>query len=712
MKNIRLSLTFIHSILIVLFLFIIILPAIYWAYLNYEKTVHKSISDYFKQTNNIVETVIEQENKTLNNIALNLSNDFSNKKLESINEEDISDSISSEIEGIDLLFLRYKNKTVDFSTSLFDTGVIIGKYTDEDLLRSKIVTVKIDDIYYSALLVTKQISNSETGHILGSITVGKIFNDNFTLVSYIKEKSNTNNISFMLENKILATTLEEGSFEYKEMLQSFSLLNEYDFYTNDNRIISKQALTLFGNNTNIFVVTSINNSILKSLNNGFTEQILLLGILFIIVSILSYFIITAIVVKPSSQLLKFAQDVQHNKDATYVKGVVNEYNNIAHGLKNIIGELRDVKEQYSLAIEGTQDGLWDWNIKSNKVYFSDTFKVMLGYEKEDDLNSNNFWEESIFKEDFKAAKENIIKHFTGLNDYYENTYRFKCKNGSYKWMISRGKALFDENKRAYRMVGFHTDVHHMKELERENKQKEKLLYQQSKMASMGEMIGNIAHQWRQPLSTISTASTGIKIHKELDILTDEQLLTTMEIINNTAQHLSQTIDDFRDFFNPNNVTNDFTIQEVVNKTINILISQFNSKDIELIQDIQDTQIKGLENELIQVLINIINNSRDALLEKHNTKRLIFINSFKSNEEVVILIKDNAGGIEENIINRIFEPYFTTKDKKVGTGIGLYMCEEIIHRHMNGDIKVENADFNYENINYKGALFTIKLPLFS
>ncbi len=244
----------------------------------------------------------------------------------------------------------------------------------------------------------------------------------------------------------------------------------------------------------------------------------------------------------------------------------------------------------------------------------------------------------------------------------------------------------------------------------ELEKQQNILYQQSKMASMGEMIGNIAHQWRQPLSTITTASTGILLEKELGLLQDQTLKDSLNRINKSAQYLSKTIDDFRNFFNPEKVKNYFLLSNVFATTFDLLSAQFNSQNIEIIKNIEDVEINSYENELIQALINILNNARDELKNKDLAHKLIFISASKNDNEVIIKIKDNAGGIAKENLNKIFEPYFTTKHKSQGTGIGLYMTEEIIVRHLKGSIEIRNDEFTYENSSYTGAEFTIKIPL--
>ncbi|RXI43776.1 histidine kinase [Malaciobacter mytili] len=243
---------------------------------------------------------------------------------------------------------------------------------------------------------------------------------------------------------------------------------------------------------------------------------------------------------------------------------------------------------------------------------------------------------------------------------------------------------------------------------KENIKKDNLIAYQSKMASMGEMIGNIAHQWRQPLNAISSASSAIKLQKELGVLEDEFENRTLDSINENVQYLSKTIDDFRNFFNKNKQTSKISLNDSISKTLSLVYAQYKNKDIEIIKNIEDIKIKSLENELVQVLINILNNARDELIKIEN-ERFIFINIKDENNSVLIEIKDNAKGIDKKIIDKIFDPYFTTKKDTNGTGIGLYMSKEIVTKHLKGEIKVQNVKYKYNEKMYKGASFIIRLP---
>lgn len=245
---------------------------------------------------------------------------------------------------------------------------------------------------------------------------------------------------------------------------------------------------------------------------------------------------------------------------------------------------------------------------------------------------------------------------------------------------------------------------------RELIQKETILNQQSKMAAMGEMIENIAHQWRQPLSVISTVATGAKLKKDLNLLSDSEFYETMEIINNSSQHLSNTIDDFRNFFSNDKEVISFDVNEAINKALSLVTSKLKNRDIQIIKSKDEITVLGLKNEFIQVILNIINNAIDAFETLKDSDKYIFINSYKENENLILTIKDNASGIKEEIINRIFEPYFTTKHKSQGTGIGLYMSLEIIKKHMHGELLVSNKEYIYNNNKCKGAEFKIIIPL--
>ena len=240
-------------------------------------------------------------------------------------------------------------------------------------------------------------------------------------------------------------------------------------------------------------------------------------------------------------------------------------------------------------------------------------------------------------------------------------------------------------------------------------EQELIILEQSKLASMGEMIGNIAHQWRQPLSVISTGVTGMQVQKEFGLLEDKQFSETCDMINKNAQYLSKTIDDFRNFIKGDRVKVVFKLENEIDSLLILLEGTIKNNDIKVILDLEkDITINGYENELTQALINIFNNSKDVLKEKNVKEKLVFITTRKEKDKVKISIKDNGGGVPSDIIGKIFEPYFTTKHKSQGTGLGLHMTYNLIVRGMAGEIVVNNVSYEYNEKKYDGAEITIIL----
>ena len=243
------------------------------------------------------------------------------------------------------------------------------------------------------------------------------------------------------------------------------------------------------------------------------------------------------------------------------------------------------------------------------------------------------------------------------------------------------------------------------------KQQELQLIKSEKMAAMGEMIGNIAHQWRQPLSVISTASTGIIMQKEYDILDDDKLIEICTAINDNAQYLSKTIDDFKNFIKGERTKQIFNLKNDIGSFLNLVEGSIKTHNINIILDLQeDIKIDGYKNELIQCLINIFNNAKDVLVEKKIKDKFIFISTYKKEGKAIIKIKDNADGIPKDILPKIFEPYFTTKHKSKGTGLGLHMTYNLIVDGMGGTVEAINQTYDYKGKQYSGAEFVITLPI--
>jgi len=235
-----------------------------------------------------------------------------------------------------------------------------------------------------------------------------------------------------------------------------------------------------------------------------------------------------------------------------------------------------------------------------------------------------------------------------------------------------------------------------------NREKEQLLVQKSKFIALGEMISNIAHQWRQPLSELSSILMFIKFKYDLNALDSQTMDKKSKEATQVLEYMSHTIDDFRNFFIAKKDKEEFYLYKAVDSVINIISSTLNNYNIKLKINIdKNIVLKTYLNEYQQVLLNIINNAKDVLIEKNIKNPKITIGAYEEDDYVVLYIEDNGGGVLVEPKSKIFEPYFTTKEDSNGTGIGLYMSKIIIEKNMQGKLRVRNTK--------DGALFSIYAP---
>jgi PAS domain S-box-containing protein len=275
------------------------------------------------------------------------------------------------------------------------------------------------------------------------------------------------------------------------------------------------------------------------------------------------------------------------------------------------------------------------------------------------------------------------------------------KNGGYYWVYAIITPEFDEDGNIKSYMAIRYDITAKKDFEKQTTQ----LMQAEKLATLGEMIGNIAHQWRQPLSAISSTASSMKMQHELGILDNDDIPEHTQSIMDKASYLSETINTFRDFIKNEKKYKDLVIQDEMKQAINITLAVLKDAEIDFVDNIDydvPIQTKMVSGELPQVIVNIINNAKDILIEKEIKNSKIIISLISKDDKAIITIEDNAGGIPESIIDRIFEPYFTTKHQAQGTGLGLHMSYQIITESLGGNLYAQNSDI--------GAKFYIELPL--
>ncbi|WP_456323102.1 response regulator [Hydrogenimonas sp.] len=299
------------------------------------------------------------------------------------------------------------------------------------------------------------------------------------------------------------------------------------------------------------------------------------------------------------------------------------------------------------------------------------------------------------KVDLETLKEGFD---AGANDYIRKPIVNDIELLSRVKNALKLKASMDK----YKELAENLDEKVRQELEK-NRFKEQLLMHQSKMASMGEMIGNIAHQWRQPLSALSLSVQKVKMLHEKDKLDTQILKQATEKSLMLIERMSGTIDDFMGFFRQNKARTPFDVQSATEETLTLLDAslQHNCIEYDFIESDGKIVVEGHKGEFSQVILNILSNAKDILKERKIKNPKIEIEVSLDEENVTIEIKDNGGGVPVEIIDRIFEPYFTTKEEGKGTGIGLYMSKVIIEKNMGGGVGVRNEE--------NGALFWIKLP---
>lgn len=279
---------------------------------------------------------------------------------------------------------------------------------------------------------------------------------------------------------------------------------------------------------------------------------------------------------------------------------------------------------------------------------------------------------------------------------------FEYPNGEQKYLYTTTSPLRDIHGTILGLVGNSVDLTDIKKLEQELETKDEVMIAQSRSAAMGEMIGMIAHQWRQPISIIAMGVNNILADIELGLVSEEGLQTEAKVIMNQTQELSKTIDDFRNFFKPVKEIDELEISTLIGTTLDVVGKSLKNNNVTLVLELNSIKkFKTYSRELMQVLLNIINNSKEALLGNLNKDKKIVLSTQDFEEYLEITVCDNGGGVKDEISTKIFNPYFSTKDAKNGTGLGLYMSKTIIEKHLMGELTFNNTR--------DGVCFIIKIP---
>ena len=352
-------------------------------------------------------------------------------------------------------------------------------------------------------------------------------------------------------------------------------------------------------------------------------------------------------------------------------------------------EILQQKEELELIFNYSKDGIAILDLNTRFLNFNNSFIEMTGYTKDELLEKTAFG--MLVDKDIDKNKIIIKKILEeGFITNHEETFAFKEKRVFTNFSVS-----LLPNKETLLMII--KDVSSLK-----------VLQEQSKLASLGEMIGNIAHQWRQPLSLISTVASSLRVKSEYDMLTKEDINEVSASIVKQTEYLSNTIDNFRDFIKGDKLYTNISIKDVLENSLTLVSASLNNNFVNLILELDDDlTIFGNKNELTEAFLNIISNSKDVLKSIEEKDRFIFIKTKKIDENKLELkFLDSGGGIDESIISKVLEPYFTTKHKSQGTGLGLAIVDKIVRERHKASIEIYNEEFIYNGKKYKGLSFKI------
>jgi PAS domain S-box-containing protein len=376
--------------------------------------------------------------------------------------------------------------------------------------------------------------------------------------------------------------------------------------------------------------------------------------------------------------------------------------------RSLLENLRTERERFALAVEGSNAGLWDWDPRVDALYFSKLWKEMLGYREEEIENTFSAWEALIHPEDRKMALDLVDDYLAGNVPEYRLEHRLRCKDGSYRWILSRGACIKDHEGKTVRFTGWHIDIHQLRATIEELKNKEKIIADQqvkiissAKMSSLGEMAGGIAHEINNPLAII-----GLSANQSFEALAKNPpdlpfAKESLEKIRFTVKRIGKIIKGLRSFsrsgekdpFEPT------TIKQIVEDTLELCRERFATYQVKLeIPELPNIEIECRAVQISQVLLNLLNNSLDSVVDGKNSWVKVEVEDQEN--KIHLIVTDSGSGIPAAIAERMMEPFFTTKEVGFGTGLGLSISKGIVEDHHG------NLDYDSSSVNTR---FVIRLP---
>jgi signal transduction histidine kinase len=550
---------------------------------------------------------------------------------------------------------KIKNSYVDFlwympNSSKIEKKVVFSRYIHG-----------LNIIIGSSRYLTQ--NNYITKYLINKLSKRRFSNDEFLFMYKLKSLNNINKYSDLLLEKNIYTKNQTKNIIKKILIKSnyegdifFAYKNQlmYSIFLKNQRIFLTLGVNLKNINKIIENETKISN---QNLNNKIFSLIVSIAIITLVFFILSYFI---------------SQKIEKIFKNSRLKVIRNE-------------------RKYQLLFNHSNDGFIISNITNEKKAIIVSTNLLA-------KKLTAYRIDLIGKDFFRLLEDFDIKSLFKKGEFLGRVVLDTKDN--FKKIIELNCVIYNDNGEKLLFASLR-DISERVSLLVEKEKQEKLLIQKSKMAAMGEMIGNIAHQWRQPLSQLSGLFFDIDSAYDYGELDKKFLSARINEADDLVEYMSKTIDDFREFFNPNSKKETFDLLENIKKTLNIINSSLKYHNIQVdIKVDEKIQIDGYSSEFSQVLLNIFSNSKETAIIRNKKSTRIKIYSQIKKDKIIINIEDNCGGIKDEIMDKIFEPYFTTK-YNYGTGVGLYMSKIIIENKMGGKILAKN-------IKNKGARFTIIL----
>jgi len=645
----------------------------------------EKISFYLKKNtkdkNLFIENIINM-NSTISTIMI-LNNKGSIKSIHSNWDKKIID-YKNYSKKVYVEYLKDKNSTYwsdILISSLDNTPSFVYSFTLKDEIIAVFISLK------ELSILTNNLKNNDNSHMIRILDSKGAFILNEDNPKLVNEQLNVINTTLYkdLINK-------EKEYKITTFSNIFDGSLDYGMYTNIDK-------------TNWKIVIRQNYSFVEQYLFDFIFVILITIIIFAFIAIhFSHKFLNNIFGSLERFQIQTSNIANGNYSNILEPTYFHEFNNLFLSFEKMRLEinareksLKSNLDNFKTLINSTMEGLviHDTNIC---IDINDVAVELLGYNSKEELIGA-----SVEKHISKRYRNLVKKHFKNNKFTKEPIeYQILTKDNRVKTVLGKGQEIEFEG-RILRISAF-LDITNIKNQER-------IILQQSKLASIGEMLTNIAHHWRQPLSTISTLSSGMKLEHDLNILSEKKLSDGLVQINNTTQMLSTTINNFSDYFEPKKDIESFDLTDVLDNIINFFEAVFNKNKINTIIAYEDKNLlKGYPYELTQVIVNIFNNSKDAFIFNKVKDRHLIISTYKELDKYILSIKDSAGGIKKDLLEKIFDPYFTTKHKYKGTGLGLYMCHEIIVKHMDGIIYAKNVTFEIDKKEFKGLEIVIEFKI--